>query len=413
MGQPLSFKKHLRKKLELGITFFLFFYYLVPNVPTPIYQAWALLGFITVPLLILGQWKRFIWVTTRDLPLLLLTAVVPISILWSTSPDSTLGYSRAFLCSTAFGIYLATRYTSKEQMRLLVYLFGISIFLNLIAVLIIPSYGIADGAWQGITRYKNHLAAIMVMTTTLFLDISLYGRRYRWAALIGTFLAFLILLFSGGKGSLGIFVGLLPLLPLYKIVNQEYRLRTVFAICVLVIAVVITVPTLANLEYIVVDLLGKDLGGHGRDEVWDYLIQRALEKPWLGYGYGGFWSDPTEGLGVALRFPWIGGAGQGGGNAHSSYLETFLQLGWLGLSLLILSILTVLSRVVFLLGLTKQIEFFWMLQLLLIVAISSSEDAIGFLDYRNLFWVLYVSCAYLTAVEVNRVFKTNKKLVKI
>lgn len=412
MNRLLILKKHLRKKLELGITFLLFFYYTQPNIPTSIFQAWALFGFITVPLLILGQWKQFIWVATRDLPLLMLIIVVPISILWSTSPDSTLGYSRAFLCSTAFGMYLATCYTSKEQIQLLVYFFSIFIIPNLIVPLILPSYGI-DAGWRGITRYKNVLAAIMVMTATLFLDFSLYKRRYRWAALIGTFLAFLILLLSQGKGSLGIFIELLPLLPIYKVIKQEYRLRTVLGICAVIIAGVITIAISVNLQFIVVDLLGKDLGGNGREELWTYLIERGLERPWLGYGYAGFWTNPIEGLGVALKFPWIEGAGQGGGNAHSSYIEAFLQLGWLGLSLLTLSILTFLVRVVILLSLTKQIEFFWMIQLLLIVAISSSSDSIGFLDYRNLFWVLYVSSAYSTAVYLNRVFKTNKKLVKV
>ncbi|MEC4817162.1 MAG: O-antigen ligase family protein [Scytonema sp. PMC 1069.18] len=413
MHQLLTLKNHQVKKLELGITVLLFFYYLGPNVPQSVIQAGALFGYLTVPLLIIRYWKRFFWVATRDLPLLFLTVSVPISVLWSTSPEFTIAHSRAFLCSTAFGIYLATRYTAKEQMRLLIWWFGIYTFVNLMLPLFLPSYGVSRGAWTGLTKYKNSLAATMVIATTLFLDIGFYNRKYRWTALIGATIAFIILVLSKGKGSLGIFIGMLPLLPVYKIAKQEYKLRTFLGICALSILAVIILATVINLEFIVVDLLEKDMGFNGRESLWDYLIERGLERPWLGYGYAGFWTNPIEGLGVAIAAPWLGGAGEGGGNAHSSYIETFLQLGWLGLSLLALSLFMLTIRVVLLLGLTRQIEFFWILQFLLVLAMLSYFDSMGFLSERNLLWVLYVSSACSTAIHLNRIFKTGNKFVNL
>lgn len=419
INQSFSIKKDLVKKLELGITFLLFSYYLGINIPEPVTQAWAMLGFLTIPLLIIGHWKRFIWVATRDIPLLVLIITVPISVFWSNSPNFTLAYSRAFLCSTAFGIYLATRYSLKEQMRLIVWLLGIFTCLNFIVPLMLPSYGIdysylAGPAWQGITRQKNELSGAMVMVSTFFLTIGIYGSRYRWVALTGSFLAFIILLFSKGKGSLGIFIGLLPLLLVYKIFKQEYRLRIVLSICGLMIGGLLIIGTFFNLQFIVVDILNKDLGGNGRDQVWSYLIERGLEKPWLGYGYAGFWNTYAEGLAVWLKFPWIAGAGEGGGNAHSSYIEVFLHLGWLGLSLICLSFLTFVIRIVLLQVLTKQIEYFWMLQFLLIMAINSSYESYGgFIAYRHWFWILYVSYAYSTAIQLNRIMKSGRKFPAI
>ncbi|MDZ8108095.1 MAG: O-antigen ligase family protein [Nostoc sp. DedQUE12a] len=414
-NQSLNIRKKLVEKLELGITFLLFSYYLGINLPEPITQAWALLSFLTVPLLIIAHWKRFIWVATRDIGLLVLIATVPISFFWSNSPDSTLAYSRAFLFSTGFGIYLATRYTPKEQMRLMVWLFGIFTCLNFIVPLILPSYGInysylGGPAWQGITRQKNELSGAMVMISTFFLTIGIYGSKSRWVALTGSAVAFIILIFSKGKGSLGIFVALLPLLPLYKILKQEYRLRTVLSICALIISGFLIITTVFNLQFIVVDILNKDLGGNGRDQVWSYLIERGLQKPWLGYGYAGFWNTYAEGLAVWLKFPWIAGAGDGGGNAHSSYIEVFLHLGWLGLSLVVLSFFTFLIRVVFLQVLTKQVEYFWMFQFLLIMALNSFYESYGgFLAYRHWFWILYISYAYSTAIEFNRTMTNSRK----
>ncbi|BDA70279.1 hypothetical protein CAL7716_044450 [Calothrix sp. PCC 7716] len=409
MYLSIKIRKSLVHQLKTITILLLFFYYLGLNLPRPVIQAWALFGFLVVPLLVIRRWKQFCWVVTKDLILLLLIVSVPLSSLWSTNPDITLAYSRAFICSTAFGIYLATCYTPKELMRLLIWLFSIYTVINLIVPLIIPSYGIYGG-WRGISNYKNSLAATMVMAAMLFLDMHFYGRRYRWCALIGASIAFVILMLSKGRGSLGIFIGLLPLLPFYKIVKQEYKLKMLLGICAIFICGIIVLTASTNLEFIVVNLLGKQMDLTGRAPLWEYLIDKGLERPWFGYGYAGFWTDPTESLGVALRFSWIEGVGEGGGNSHSSYIEAFLQLGWLGLSLTLLSLLMVLIRIVLLLGLTKQIEFFWMLQFLLLVIIISYSDSMGFLDYRNFFWVLYVSTAYSSAIHLNRIFKNCNKI---
>jgi hypothetical protein len=112
--------KNLSRKIELGITFCLSMFYLGINLPDPIPSAIALLSFLIIPCLIIRQWKSFIYVATRDLLLLLAVTTAVMSVLWSTVPEATLAHNRALLSSTAFGIYLATRYTLKQQMRLMV-----------------------------------------------------------------------------------------------------------------------------------------------------------------------------------------------------------------------------------------------------------------------------------------------------
>lgn len=406
--------------LELGIVFCLSLFYQGIKLPPLISSVLVLLSFIVISALIIRQWRSFIYVATRDLILLLTVGIALISVVWSTNPGETLASSRAILSSTAFGIYLATRYTPKEQLSLLAYFFGIYTILNFLIALLLPSYGMPfrteDGGGvvlQGFTGHKNQLAAAMAMATTLFLDISVYGQKYRRAASVGAMVTFIALLLSKGKGSLGIFIGLLCLMPLYKVAKIDYRLKTFFGICAFLISAVIIIITLINLEYIVVDFLGKDMNFSGRIPLWNYLIQRGMEKPWLGYGYGAFWADPAERLGVELN-TWIEAVGSSG-NSHNAYVELFLQLGFLGMALVILSFVTVLIRVLSLLALTKQIEYFWMLQFLLFIAISSySEVFIGLLvSYRSLYWVLYVSICCSTAIHLKRIVKTKNKLVNL
>jgi exopolysaccharide production protein ExoQ len=404
--------------MELAITWCFCLFCLGIDLPKPIPSALALLSFFVIPLLIVSQGKKFIYVATRDIPLLLAIGTPIISVVWSTNPEQTLAHNRAFLSSTAFGIYLATRYTPKEQMRLMVWLFGIYVLLNLVTSLVLPAYGISDTdglSWQGIAGHKNSLAAAMAIAATLFLDLAFYGYKYRRIFFLGAGIAFIILLLSKGKGGLASFVGLLPLLPLYKIAKQNYKLRTFFSVFAFVISLVIIVATLANLEFIVVDLLGKDMEFTGRIPLWNYLIQRGMERPWLGYGYAAFWTNPTETLQIALNVPWMSAIADGAkAHAHSAYLDLFLQLGWLGVLLVTLSFLTMLFRVILLLGLTRQIEYFWILQLLLFMAIGNIANNSGeFLAYRSLYWVLYVSSACSTAIQLKRILRTGNKLVNL
>ena len=410
--------KHLSQKVELAITFCFCLFCLGTRLPRPIPSTIALLSFLIIPLLIVSQWKRFIYVATRDIPLLLAVGTAVISVVWSTVPEQTLAHNRALLSSTAFGMYLATRYTPKEQMRLMVWLFGTYALLNLVTSLAFPSYGIADAdglSWQGIAGHKNGLAAAMAVATMLFLDLAIYGYKYRRIFFLGAAIAFTILVLSKGKGGLASFMGLLPLLPFYKIAKQNYKLRTFFSIFAFVISLVIIIATLANMEFIVVDLLGKDMEFTGRIPLWNYLIQRGMERPWLGYGYGAFWTNPAETLRIALNVPWMSSIASGvKAHAHSAYIDLFLQLGWLGVLLMTLSFLTMLFRTILLLGLTRQIEYFWMLQLLLFMAVGNIANNAGeFLAYRSLYWVLYVSSACSTAIQLKRIFRTGNKLVNL
>ena len=410
--------QHLLKKLELGIIFGFCLFCLGIRLPYPFPSAIAFLSFIIIPLLIVSQWQKFTYVATRDIPLLLAVGIALISVVWSTVPGETLAHNRALLSSTAFGMYLAARYTPKEQMRLMVWLFGLYVLLNLVTSLVFPSYGISikDGmSWQGIAGHKNGLSAAMAVATMLFLDLAVYGYKYRRIFFIGAAIAFAVLVLSNGKGGLASFMALLPLLPCYKIVLQNYKLRTFFSVFALSIVAVIIIATLVNMEFIVVDLLGKDMEFTGRIPLWNYLMQRGMERPWLGYGYGAFWTNPTETLRIALNVPWMSSIASGAkAHAHNAYLDLFLQLGVIGVVLMTLSFLTMLFRTILLLGLTRQIEYFWMLQLLLFMAIENIANNAGeFLAYRSLYWVLYVSSACSTAIQLKRILRTGNKLVNL
>jgi O-antigen ligase len=74
-----------------------------------------------------------------------------------------------------------------------------------------------------------------------------------------------------------------------------------------------------------VESLGKDPTLTGRTAIWD-LVLRLTGNPVIGTGYESFW------LGERLQKIWD--VYRGIQEAHNGYLEVFLNLGWIGITLL-------------------------------------------------------------------------------
>jgi O-antigen ligase len=72
--------------------------------------------------------------------------------------------------------------------------------------------------------------------------------------------------------------------------------------------------------------MGRNATLTGRTEIWKTVLPYAI-NPWVGTGYEGFWlGDRTD------AFKRLGLAGLN--QAHNGYIEIYLNLGWIGLTLL-------------------------------------------------------------------------------
>jgi O-antigen ligase len=69
--------------------------------------------------------------------------------------------------------------------------------------------------------------------------------------------------------------------------------------------------------------MGRQTNLTGRTEIWEILIPMA-PNPFIGAGYESFW------LGPRLETMWNTFPGLYLNEAHNGYLETYLNLGWVG-----------------------------------------------------------------------------------
>lgn len=401
--------KYWAEKLELWLIGLLALYLFGLNVPPTLVKVMQVASYGIITLVIIRRWKRFIYVATRDIYLLLLVGMVMASVFWSASPEVTSNETKALLRTTLLGVCLATRFSIKEQMQLLAWVLGIGIVLSFVFALGMPSYGIHTdgemvGAWKGIFTFKNLFASIMTIAAILFLMIALNSLKKRWLSWMLFTLAVLLLVLSQGKTAYSVLFISLCLLPLHKFVKQQYKLRLVLIITAFLLSGSLIVLILNNIEFIVVDTLGKDMSGSGRMPIWNLALEKALERPWIGYGFSGFWTS-DEALYV-LHNSWAELSLESGTrfNAHNGYLDLFLALGSIGVFVYLLGFMNLFVRTLNLWITTKRVEYFWVIQSLVAIFLLNFSDSLGLVS-TNTLWSLYVSFSLSTAVKQTRLIK--------
>ena len=112
------------------------------------------------------------------------------------------------------------------------------------------------------------------------------------------------------------------------------RPKRILGIGVAVCAVLGPLEWLVGIKERVIQLLGRQPDLTSRTPVWEMVID-MVPNPWIGAGYESFWS------GERLTRIWARMGVDAGGiiQAHNGYIETYLNLGIVGLALLVMAIL--------------------------------------------------------------------------
>jgi exopolysaccharide production protein ExoQ len=92
-----------------------------------------------------------------------------------------------------------------------------------------------------------------------------------------------------------------------------------------------------DLSQVIIASLGRDPTFTGRSEIWNEVIS-LVPNPLIGTGYDSFW------LGERLKQMWAKHWWNPTGS-HNGYLETYINLGWIGLVLLCLLILAIFRKI--------------------------------------------------------------------
>ncbi|RCJ32889.1 polymerase [Nostoc minutum NIES-26] len=367
------------------------------GVDNSLVLALFFLTYVLFFFLLVARWKKVIYVLSKDRFIWALFGLVVLSICWSVNPSKTITRIIALTGTTMFGLYLATRYTMKEQLKLLTWMFGIAIMLSFVFAVALPKFGIMGGlhagSWRGIYYHKNGLGLLMALSTIIFFIQVIDARKNRWIVWFGCSLSVILLLLSTAKSSLTNCIIVLAICLTCQILRWNYDWMIPGFTGVATIAGSLYILLTTNLDTLLASI-GKDTSLTGRTDIWPLVLNAIGKRPWQGYGFGAFWGEWNS---EASRI-W-NAAGWPVPNSHNGFLDVWLQLGILGLLLLALSFFATLIRALLCIRHTTTSTWLWpLLYFSYIFLVSLGESTL--MNQNDLLWVLYVAIAYTLLLPI-------------
>lgn len=330
-------------------------------------------------------------VTAPFIFLFLVPIAAMLSAFWSIDPTLTLRRSVALLGATFFGLYLARTFDVSGALRLILYASLIAVTVSVIYVLAQPDLAIHHiehpGAWRGIFIHKNRLgrSALFGLCSLLLLHLGGHLRRpFTYLVLGGCFWSVILLSQSASATVIGgaVTIGYLG----YRLASREaLRHRTTLLAMTIYAGVFAALggPWLVNY---VLTTLGRDITLTGRVPYWRQLVSVTSESRWLeGFGYGVFFDRFPQGEAIV---------GWTSGHAHNGFVQVYVDLGMVGLALLLLTLLTTIS--VAWRGQRGAQSAVLPIALVLLVTITNLPVS-ELVDHEGLSWLLLVFAVHATS----------------
>jgi len=325
-----------------------------------------------------------------------LMAWAVLSALWSVAPEITLRRSLAAMLGVLYGVLLAGRYRPEEVLRMLGAALAIVVVASLMAVVAIPEWAIMmrpahhEGAWRGVMAHKNILGRTVGLAIIVFLVLRQEGSpgtKRVWTVWLVLSLGLLL----ASRSITSLFAVFLTLIA-WVYIRGGLRLPSLLRPALFFGGLTVFIPAaLAIVAYLenILSIFGKSTTLTGRLPLWNLLLPYAIDRLWLGYGYGAFWASmESPATTVVNLLPW------NPTHAHNGYLDAWLDVGLLGLVITMFILLRLLwygvsdvlkRRFV---GMSYSITFLFALYL---IAINVTYNLI--LEARlgtGLYWVIFV-----------------------
>jgi len=285
-------------------------------------------------------WQLLRWVNWS---LVLFAVLVGLSALWSIAPDVTArrGFRLATITFAAMAFVLASWHAQRFQ-NVIRPILTVMLLGSIVFGLLFPKMAIHQSdapelhnAWHGLATQKNGLGALACMGVIFWFHGWLSREVRLLPALAGGAIAAACLLLSRSSTSLmaAIFVMLFMLLLLRSPAGMRRVLPYLVGLFIAVlltysIAILRLVPAFDILLSPITALTGKDLTFTNRSQIWVILIEHIRQSPWLGTGYGAYWTGP---LPTSPSYEFVTRMYFYPNSAHNGYLEILNDLGVVGL----------------------------------------------------------------------------------
>jgi exopolysaccharide production protein ExoQ len=346
------------------------------------------LGFYSVAsALIVLHWRRFTRGLLAGKWALALSVLAIASTVWSSDPSITARRSMVLMGTTLFGVYFGSNFNLGEQVRILAKTFGLIVVLSFYFGLFLPQYGINHdihgGSWTGVFTQKNLLGKAVIVAVIVFLAAKqVVPRAARWTLFAG---ALWLLLLSDSRTSQIVLIAMLLLAPVYHIVRKKgltVVIPTSLAFGLVLIA--IGVVAAANTDSLLI-AMGRNPTLTGRTEIWKAIWTAITKQLLFGYGFDGFWSGIRgKSADVILTLGWVAK------HSHNGFLDVWLDLGIVGVTIFLAGYLDTLRRALRFLRRHRGQGAYWPIHYLAFMLLYHLTEG-PILRQNSIYWALYVA----------------------
>ncbi|WP_171240274.1 O-antigen ligase [Ruegeria sp. HKCCA5491] len=335
-----------------------------------------------------------------EIALMIIIAILSAS--WSDYRLLTMERTVPLAATTLFGLTLGSMMSMRGLALFVALYFALSMALSLAAIGALPqARGLPpwENSWNGIYLHKNELGANSVMAIlSSFFAMKITTGRLRMFFQITAGVAVVLLIASDSRTAqiIGLFV-----ISGFLITKIMPRLEFLWALgFILFSAFVIGMGTLilaSDIAEPLFAMIGRQPTLSNRIPIWELTWPYAMDRFWLGYGYAGYWHDAAPHMRIYENQYQLGFTPY---YSHNGLIETWLNIGFVGVVLLFLAFFRFFSSVFYCMRHLKPRDDF-----VLVFALSvgfiflniTESNVMGRLDGMWILLVMYMTKTNLVA----------------
>ncbi|HEX4038306.1 MAG TPA: O-antigen ligase family protein [Acidobacteriaceae bacterium] len=385
---------------------------------SPLDASVALALILAGAVVLLSRRKLVLRIILENPALVVFVLYCAISICWSDYPGVAL---KRWVRSLGDFIMVLIMVTEADRIRAIrVVLTRTAFILIPLSILIIryyPSLGRSYDRWtgrmfvSGVAADKNMLGMVLMVyglgsLWQIFLQYQepRGPKRRRQMIAQGAVLAMAVWLLTQADSmtSASCFLMGALVLAVVSLVKASRKPPLVHCLAIGAVGAAFSVLFLHVGEADVLHQMGRNSSLTGRTEIWAGLL-RFRGSPWIGTGFDSYW------LGDRLDHIWAaGGLLRGINEAHNGYLETYLTLGWVGVALLAVLIVTGYRNV--LVALRRDPEAGKIRLAFLVIAIIYNFTEAGFRIGDPIWFVFLLA---ITALPASRLARSSHETAAV
>jgi exopolysaccharide production protein ExoQ len=267
------------------------------------------------------------------------------SVLWAFKPEfAFIRFAQQMMIVSSIIVPAMLAARTADLMRGLFLCFAVASILNLLFILFgRPPIELKFATWgyPGYFAGKNYLGEFATAAILLSVHEMLYPGVRRVSGIVIVAIATSLLILSNSKTSMGLAL----LAPSLAAMTLFIKRMTRISPAVVLLSIPIGFALFSSVTGFTVNRLSNILFGDptftGRTVIWDFADTEIARRPLFGWGYQSFWLVGPDSPSLTDAPGWV----KYMPNAHSGYLDTMLETGYLGFTLLVTFIATTVHAI--------------------------------------------------------------------